>query len=450
MIKKLLFGSTALLLGLNLFFGTRLHLYAGGADAENPYEQYRIFSEVLEKVRQDYVDGENLTYKDLVQSALKGMLNSLDPHSEYMVPTAYKDLKDDTQGEFSGIGIVVNASKDGRLVVVSPMDDSPSSKAGILAGDRLIKIDGRSTEALSFDDAVKRLRGRTGSQVAVTMERTIGDTTELKEFTLTRAVIKVSTVKDVNGRSEFPLGENGVGYVKLTQFGEQTSADLENALQKLEKQGMQALIIDLRNNPGGLLEQAGEVSEKFLPRGQLVVSTEGRGAEQRSEYIATGKTKQRKLPMVVLVNGGSASASEIVAGCLQDLQTITRAVILGEQTFGKGSVQSIAPLADGSALRLTTAKYYTPSHRVIHERGITPDIVVPMSEEDERALAIQRSPGSLDRIEEPDRSRIAAVRDVQFDRAMDLLKGITLYTKGVLPEVKKVADAKTAVQSAAP
>jgi carboxyl-terminal processing protease len=450
MIKKLLFGSTALLLGLNLFFGTRLHLYAGGADAENPYEQYRIFSEVLEKVRQDYVDGENLTYKDLVQSALKGMLNSLDPHSEYMVPTAYKDLKDDTQGEFSGIGIVVNASKDGRLVVVSPMDDSPSSKAGILAGDRLIKIDGRSTEALSFDDAVKRLRGRTGSQVAVTMERTIGDTTELKEFTLTRAVIKVSTVKDVNGRSEFPLGENGVGYVKLTQFGEQTSADLENALQKLEKQGMQALIMDLRNNPGGLLEQAGEVSEKFLPRGQLVVSTEGRGAEQRSEYIATGKTKQRKLPMVVLVNGGSASASEIVAGCLQDLQTITRAVILGEQTFGKGSVQSIAPLADGSALRLTTAKYYTPSHRVIHERGITPDIVVPMSEEDERALAIQRSPGSLDRIEEPDRSRIAAVRDVQFDRAMDLLKGITLYTKGVLPEVKKVADAKTAVQSAAP
>jgi carboxyl-terminal processing protease len=451
MIKKLLFGSTALLLGLNLFFGTRLHLYAGGGDAENPYEQYRLFSEVLEKVRQDYVDGENLTYKELVQSALKGMLNSLDPHSEYMVPTAYKDLKDDTQGEFSGIGIVVNASKDGRLVVVSPMDDSPSSRAGILAGDRLVKIDGRSTVAMSFDDAVKRLRGRTGSQVVVTVERKAGDEEmEEKEFTLTRAVIKVSTVKDINGHSEFPLGENAVGYVKLTQFGEQTSADLEKALQKLEKQGMQALILDLRNNPGGLLEQAGEVAEKFLPRGQLVVSTEGRGAEQRSEYIATGKTKQRKLPMVVLVNGGSASASEIVAGCLQDLQKITRAVILGEQTFGKGSVQSIAPLRDGSALRLTTAKYYTPSHRVIHERGITPDIVVPMSEEDERALAIQRSPGSLERFEEPERSRLAAVRDVQFDRAMDLLKGITLYTKGVLPDVKKVADAKAAVQSDAP
>jgi carboxyl-terminal processing protease len=448
MIKKLLFGSTALLLGLNLFFGTRLHLYAGGADAENPYDQYRIFSEVLEKVRQDYVDGENLTYKELIQSALKGMLNSLDPHSEYMVPTAYKELKDDTQGEFSGIGIVVNAAKDGRLVVVAPMEESPSSKAGILAGDRLIKIDGRSTEAMSFDDAVKRLRGRTGSAVTVTVERAI--TKEEKEFTLIRAVIKISTVKDINGRSEFPLGENAVGYVKLTQFGEQTSSDLEKALQKLEKQGMQALIMDLRNNPGGLLEQAGEVAEKFLPRGQLVVSTEGRGAEQRSEYIATGKTKQRKLPMVVLVNGGSASASEIVAGCLQDLQKITRAVILGEQTFGKGSVQSIAPLRDGSALRLTTAKYYTPSHRVIHEHGITPDIVVAMSEDDERSLAIQRSPGSLDRLEEPERARVAAVRDVQFDRAMDLLKGITLYTKGVLPEVKKVANAKADVQSDAP
>jgi carboxyl-terminal processing protease len=448
MIKKLLFGSTALLLGLNLFFGTRLHLYAGAADAENPYDQYRIFSEVLEKVRQDYVDGENLTYKELIQSALKGMLNSLDPHSEYMVPTAYKDLKDDTQGEFSGIGIVVNASKEGRLVVVAPMEDSPSSKAGILAGDRLIKIDGRSTEAMSFDDAVKRLRGRTGSEVSVTVERAI--TKEEKEFTLTRAVIKISTVKDINGRSEFPLGENGVGYVKLTQFGEQTASDLEKALQKLEKQGMQAIIMDLRNNPGGLLEQAGEVAEKFLPRGQLVVSTEGRGAEQRSEYISTGKTKQRKLPMVVLVNGGSASASEIVAGCLQDLQKITRAVILGEQTFGKGSVQSIAPLRDGSALRLTTAKYYTPSHRVIHEHGITPDIVVAMSEDDERALAIQRSPGSLDRLEDPERARVAAVRDVQFDRAMDLLKGITLYTKGVLPDVKRVADAKASGQSAAP
>lgn len=448
MMKKILFGSTALLLGANLFLGTRLHLYAGGADAENPYEQYRIFSEVLEKVRQDYVDGADLTYKELIQSALKGMLNSLDPHSEYMVPTAYKDLKDDTQGEFSGIGIVVNPSKDGRLVVVSPMEDSPSSRAGIMAGDRLVKIDGRSTEAMSFDDAVKRLRGRTGSEVMVTVERPPNG--ELKDFTLTRAVIKVSTVKDLNGRSEFPLGEHGVGYVKLTQFGEQTSADLENALVKLEKQGMEALILDLRNNPGGLLEQAGEVAEKFLPRGQLVVSTEGRGAEHRSEYIATGKTKQRKLPMVVLVNGGSASASEIVAGCLQDLQKITRAVILGEQTFGKGSVQSIAPLADGSALRLTTAKYYTPSHRVIHEHGITPDIVVPMGEDDERALAIQRSIGGLDLLEEPERSRVAAVRDVQLDRAMDLLKGITLYTKGALPEAKKVADAKAAVPTHAP
>jgi carboxyl-terminal processing protease len=446
MMKKLLFGSTALLLGLNLFFGTRIYLYAGAAEKENPYDQYRLFTEVLEKVRQEYVDGENLTYKDLIQGSLKGMLNSLDPHSEFMLPTAYKDLKDDTQGEFSGVGIVVNANRDKGIVVVTPMEDSPSFKAGILAGDRIIKIDGRSTERMNFEDAVKRLRGKAGSEVTISVLRPSTD--QVKDYTLIRAVIRVSTVKDINGGSAFPLGENQIGYVRLTQFGEQTEQDLEKALQKLEKQGMHSLVLDLRNNPGGLLEQAGEVAEKFLPRNTLVVSTEGRGATQKSEYRASGRTKQRKLPMVVLVNGGSASAAEIVTGCLQDLQPITRAIVLGEQTFGKGSVQSILPLGDGSALRLTTAKYYTPSHKVIHEKGITPDIIVPMSEDDERALAIQRSPGALDNLEEPERSRIAAVRDVQLDRALDLLKGITLYTKGKIDAVpKKVADAKAAAPS---
>jgi carboxyl-terminal processing protease len=192
---------------------------------------------------------------------------------------------------------------------------------------------------------------------------------------------------------------------------------------------MQSLILDLRGNPGGLLDQAGQVSEKFLPRGELVVSTEGRGATQKSEYRSTGRNKHRNLPTVVMVNGGSASASEIVAGCLQDRQSITHAIVLGEQTFGKGSVQSILPLPDGSALRLTTAKYYTPNHWVIHEKGITPDIIVPMTEEEERDVALKRMPGGLENVEEKDRERVKNARDVQLDRAVDLLKGISLFTQ---------------------
>ena len=192
---------------------------------------------------------------------------------------------------------------------------------------------------------------------------------------------------------------------------------------------MQALILDLRGNPGGLLDQAGEVCNKFLPSGQLVVSTEGRGAAQKSEYRAKGRNKHLNLPTVVLVNGGSASASEIVAGCLQDLQPITKAIVVGEQTFGKGSVQSILPLPDGSALRLTTAKYYTPSHKVIHERGITPDIIVSMSDEQEADLFKRRVPGGLDSLDEKERERIQNTRDAQLDRSMDVLKGILLYTQ---------------------
>src|SRR6185436_2842129 len=206
---------------------------------------------------------------------------------------------------------------------------------------------------------------------------------------------------------------------------------LEDALKKLEAKGMEAMIMDLRGNPGGLLDSAVTVAEKFLPRGQLVVSTEGRHSKDKKEYYATGRHRHATVPMVLLVNSGSASASEIVAGCLQDTTTlgITKAVILGEQTFGKGSVQSILPLQDGSALRLTTAKYYTPSHKVIHEHGISPDITVSMSEEDERDVVLKRTPGGIESLDPKDQDRVRNARDVQLERAMDLLKGITLYTK---------------------
>jgi carboxyl-terminal processing protease len=259
-------------------------------------------------------------------------------------------------------------------------------------------------------------------------------TKQTKDHKLTRAVIPVDTVKDLTGRKEFSLLENKTGYLRLVQFGEKSSSELDTALAKLDAHGMESLIIDLRGNPGGLLDQAVRVCEKFLARGALVVTTEGRNPSQKAEYRASGRDHRTKLPLVLLVNGGSASASEIVAGCLQDTQ---RAVVVGEQTFGKGSVQSVVPLPNDSGLRLTTAKYYTPSHKVIHEKGITPDIVVEMSDQDEMDLAIQRSLGGLDSLEPAERERVAKVKDAQLDRALEVLKGIALYTQRQPAAVKE-------------
>jgi len=248
----------------------------------------------------------------------------------------------------------------------------------------------------------------------------------VKDIKLTRAIINLDMVKDINGKKEFPLDENKIGYVRITQFGDKTSDELEAALRKLKTQGMQALILDLRWNPGGLLDQAVEACEKFLPRGQLVVTTEGRNPSQNSRRYAAGHGDElHSAPIVVLVNVGSASAAEIVAGCLQDSK---RAVLLGEKTFGKGSVQSILPLGKGTALRLTTAKYYTPSHKVIHEHGITPDIEVLMSDEQERAVVLKRAPGGVESLDEKEREAVANLHDLQLDRAVDLLKGINLFT----------------------
>ena len=433
MKRRFFYGLLIGVLGLNLLVGAQIYFSsAQGASRDEPYSHLKLFTTVLDRVRQDYVDGDKLTYEELIQGALKGMLNSLDPHSEYMEAVKYDELKKDTQGEFGGVGIVISM-KDNYLTVVAPMEDTPGFRAGILSGDRIIKIDDQSTEKLSLQDAVSRLRGQPGTPVRVTIFRPSDG--KVKEFTLTRAQIKIDTVKDLNGRREFNLGDDQIGYVRLVQFGEQTPEDLEEALRKLEKQGMQALILDLRDNPGGLLDSAVKVCDKFLPNEQLVVTTEGREGQPRSDYHAETRNKHLNLPMVILVNNGSASASEIVAGCLQDTtqRGVSRAVILGEQTFGKGSVQSILPLPDGSALRLTTAKYYTPSHKVIHERGITPDILVPMSDEEMRSALLQRTPGGIESFPPAEQESIRTARDRQLDRATDLLKGIKLYTQR-LPE----------------
>jgi len=442
MKRRLIYGAVLLALSVNLLIGTRVYFNsAHAAEKDSPYPSLELFSFVMEKVRKDYVDGQKLTYQDLVYGALKGMLNTLDPHSEFMEPDKYKDLQNDTQGAFGGLGIVVSM-KDNFVTVVAPMEESPGFKAGILSGDRIIRIDGRSTEKMGLPDAVKTLRGEPGTDVTLTIFRP--SSAQMKEFKLTRSVINVDMVKDINGKKEFPLGENKIGYVRLQQFGEKTSDDLERALNTLKREGMQGLVLDLRGNPGGLLDQAVDVCEKFLPRGQLVVTTEGRNSAQNSARYANGHGDELKgLPVVVLVNFGSASASEIVAGCLQDLK---RGIVLGEKTFGKGSVQSILPLQDGSALRLTTAKYYTPSHRVIHEEGITPDIVVPMTDEEYRDIELQRAPGGPESLSDKERERVANAHDAQLDRAVDLLKGITLFTqRAPLPERRVAKSEKVAI-----
>ena len=426
-----MYGLVIAALLLNLAIGT--HIYLSSAQAaeqkDSVYPNLELFANVLEKVRTEYVDGTNLTYHVLVDTALKGMIDSLDPHSEFMDPEEYQELQSDTEGEFGGLGLVVTM-KDNYVTVVTPMDDTPGFRAGILAGDRIVKINGQSAEKMALPDAVKRLRGKPGTQVSVTIQRPSSGLS--KDLTLTRAIINVDMVKDINGKKDFPIGPDKIGYIRITSFGDNTSDELEDALKKLQAQGMQALILDLRENPGGLLDEAVGVCSMFLPRGQLVVTTEGRDPEESSKRRANGKGDQLKgMPIVVLVNLGSASASEIVTGCLQDLH---RAVILGEKTFGKGSVQSIFPLEDGSALKLTTAKYYTPSHRVIHEHGITPDVIVPMTDEQKAALIFKRSPGGLYSLEPEERARVEKIQDIQLERAQDLLKGILLYSDLSHPE----------------
>ncbi|MSR64980.1 MAG: S41 family peptidase [Verrucomicrobiae bacterium] len=431
------------LLAANLFLGAKIYSSADKGDKDSPYDNLQLITRVMELIKQDYVDGEKLSYKDLSYAALRGMLTSLDPHSQFMDPENFKSMRDDTEGQFGGLGIQIGM-KENLITVIAPMEDTPAFKAGILAGDQIIKIEDKSTERMQLEDAVKKLRGKVGTKITITVLRP--KTKEVKDFTITREIINVASVKDINGKQEYPLLEDKIGYVRLLQFNEPTSDEFEKALEKLEAKGMQALILDLRNNPGGLLDTAKTVVGKFVPRGELIVFTEGRDKRQRIEYRAQGGQKHPDYPMVVLINGGSASASEIVSGALQDLK---RAIIVGETSFGKGSVQSILPLTgdpEGPALRLTTAKYYTPSKKVIHENGITPDIIVPLSMEEERKLAMQRGNVDYDESEdgEKPKEKEKPIEDVQLHRAIDVIKGIKIYTGLVKPAAAAPSPAPSA------
>ncbi len=391
------------------------------ADKDSPYEQIKTLTRAMELIRQDYVDGKKIGYEQLMRAALKGMLQSLDPHSQYMEPANFEDMKEDTESRFGGLGVHVT-ERNGDLIIVSPMEDSPGFRAGLLPGDRIIKIDGQSTERMDINGATERLRGTPGTKITLTILRP--GTKEIKDFELVRETIKVWSVKDAKLLAAEMTGQMKIGYARITQFNAPTAEELAKKLDELEKKGMQAFVLDLRFNPGGLLGSAVDVAGMFLPPATIVATTEGRVPSQSRKYTANPALRRRaNYPVAVLINNGSASGSEIVAGALKDTN---RAILVGETTFGKGSVQSIMQLPDGSALRLTTAKYYTPGHQVIHEHGVAPTIVATMTLEQERALILQRREDLADEQRAKD---LANFRDTQLDRAVDALKGVLIYAQ---------------------
>jgi carboxyl-terminal processing protease len=372
-------GLVGLAVLLAVLFSGRGGVEKVGAVPKESYEGLETFTNILAIVQKNYVD--EVQTKQLIDGAINGMLASLDPHSAYLTPDLYKELQVDTKGSFGGLGIEIT-NKNGMLTVVSPIEDTPAYRAGIKSGDQIMKIDGEFTKDMSLVDAVKKMRGPKETKVTLTLKRE--SMPELFDVTLVREIIKIQSVKS-------KMLDKGYGYVRVTQFQERTDDDLERALKGLDKEagGLQGLVLDLRNDPGGLLTQAVKVSDIFLDSG-LIVYTDGRLESQKQKYFAHKPGTWADFPMVTLVNGGSASASEIVAGALQDHK---RSLILGTTTFGKGSVQTILPLDDNSALRLTTARYFTPSGRSIQATGIVPDIT--MEQTSLLAKADKPTPGGL-------------------------------------------------------
>jgi carboxyl-terminal processing protease len=395
------------------------------------YEDLKVLTDVIGYIQKDYV--EETKSKDLVYGAIKGMLETLYPHSAFMPPNIYKETQEETRGRFEGLGIEITM-KDGILTVVSPIEDTPAYKAGILAGDQILKIDGESTKNFTLMDSVKRLRGPRGTKVTITIMRE--GITKPKDYTLVRDVIPIRSVRH-------ELLEKHYGYIRISQFQEKTDSDFEKAMKTLEEESkgtMRGLILDLRNNPGGLLDQAIKISDRFIDSG-LICSVEGRKEDQKMKFYAHPDGSLARYPLVVLVNGGSASGAEIVAGAIQDHG---RGILVGTQTFGKGSVQTIIPLKDGSGLRLTTARYYTPSGRSIQAKGIVPDITVKLLKpEEEKEVVLPKLPAEKDlerhlmdvekgapkEKEKPKKEEVKAKKpaDNQLDRALDLLKSWDIF-----------------------
>jgi len=400
------------------------------------YEDIELFTDALSMIQLDYVEEKNS--KDLIYGALKGMLQSLDPHSQFMTPDIYNEIKIETEGEFGGLGIEITI-QDGLLTIISPIDDTPAYRAGLKAGDRIVKINGEVTRDVTLMDAVKKLRGKPGTSTTLSILRENEE--KLLEVTVTRDVIKIKSVKEAEMVAE------GIGYIRLSEFQGNTPQDMDRALKKLEKEGMKGLILDLRNNPGGLLNTAVAVAEHFVSKGELIVYTKGRKNDQNVEFRSRGKYSPFNEPLVVLINGGSASGSEILAGAIQDYK---KGVLLGTKSFGKASVQTVIPLRDGSALRLTTSKYFTPKGRLIHEKGIDPDVVVDYEEKKAAPEKIksanifekiieeekkEKEPKKTEKSEGKKEEKEKKVLDNQLLRAIDLIKGINVY-RALIPSTK--------------
>ena len=413
-----------------LVFSLRQDVGAANPNSGETYKQLNLFGEVFERVRAAYVD--DVSDDALVESAINGMLTSLDPHSNYLNSKNFNDMKVQTRGEFGGLGIEVSM-ENGLVKVVSPIDDTPAARAGLKPGDLITHLDGEPVQGMTLPEAVDRMRGPVSSEIKLTIRREGKEPFDVK---LTRATIKIQSVRS-------HLEGDNVGYIRITTFNEQTDVGLNNAMKNLKQQAgnkLMGVILDLRNNPGGLLDQAVAVSDAFLDKGEIV-STRGRRSEDAQRYNARPGDIAAGLPVAVLINGGSASASEIVAGALQDHH---RAILLGTRSFGKGSVQTIIPLPGHGAMRLTTARYYTPSGRSIQAKGIDPDIVVEAAKIEKTpekgaakvATATDLKPDDGgDGSPEPssvDPSIMGTPADYQLTRAIDMLRGIALFNGRVV------------------
>jgi carboxyl-terminal processing protease len=390
------------------------------------YDDLEVFADVLNLVETNYVDP--VTSNKLIEGSINGMLRTLDPHSSYMTPETYKEMQAETEGEFGGIGIEIT-TENGVLTVVAPMEETPAWRAGVKAGDKIVKVNGESTYEMNLMDAVRKMRGKRGTSVNITIMRDGWE--DPKDYTLVRDVIKVASVKS-------QLLPDNWGYLRIRNFSKDTSQETSKALVEMKKQGMKGLVLDLRNDPGGLLNQAVEVTDLFVNKGDLIVYTKSRMKNQDMRFSAQKGSSEAAYPLVVLVNHGSASASEIVAGALQDLK---RAILVGNQTFGKGSVQTIIPLKGDAGLRLTTARYYTPSGRQIQGVGIAPDIIVEQPDDEKQAQTSEtKKDKDKDKEKEKDKRKAISEKDLPHALDVDKSKEKDKHTVPAVPPAKPGDD----------
>ncbi|HEV2100956.1 MAG TPA: S41 family peptidase [Stellaceae bacterium] len=417
-------GLTAVIAVIVLVLGLRQDINAAASNSSDTYKELNLFGEVFEVLRADYVG--KVDDDSLIESAINGMLTSLDPHSNYLNTKNFDDMKVQTRGEFGGLGIEVSM-ENGLVKVISPIDDTPAARAGLKPGDLITQLDGQPVQGMTLPQAVDKMRGPVNSDIKLTIRRKGRDPFDVA---LTRATIRIQSVRS-------HLIGNDIGYIRITSFNEQTDVGLNNAIKNIKQQAgakLRGVVLDLRNNPGGLLDQAVAVSDAFLDKGEIV-STRGRRSDDAQRYNARPGDVAAGLPLAVLINGGSASASEIVAGALQDHH---RAVLVGTRSFGKGSVQTIIPLPGHGAMRLTTARYYTPSGRSIQAKGIDPDIVVEAAKiavapTEKRAKIVESSDktddsgGDAEPSSSVDPSIMGTAQDYQLTRAVDMLRGMSLF-----------------------